>query len=71
MTTARAEGGSVSPENTGGDPTADAARLEELAVIAPAEDLIDARRLADAVGARCVGLSGPSGVPAAVADALA
>jgi Mg-chelatase subunit ChlD len=55
----------------GGDPTADAAHLAELAVIAPADDLDDARRLAGAVGARCVGLSGPSGVPAAVADALA
>jgi Mg-chelatase subunit ChlD len=56
---------------TGGSPVADAARLVELAIIAPADDLADARALADSVGARCVGLSGPSGVPDALADALA
>jgi Mg-chelatase subunit ChlD len=55
---------------TGGDPTADAVRLEELAIIAPAGDMADAQALADAVGARCVALSGPSGVPDAVAGAL-
>jgi Mg-chelatase subunit ChlD len=55
---------------TGGDPTADAARLDELAIIAPAEDLADARALADAVGARCVGLDGPAHVPEAIAAAL-
>jgi Mg-chelatase subunit ChlD len=58
---------------TGGDAIADAtrlARLAELAVIAPADDLADARALADAVGARCVGLSGPSAVPDALAAAL-
>jgi Mg-chelatase subunit ChlD len=55
---------------TGGDPTADAARLAELAIVAPADDLADAEALAAAVGGRCVGLSGPSMVPEALASAL-
>jgi Mg-chelatase subunit ChlD len=55
---------------TGGDPTADAARLEELAIVAPAGDLADAEVLAAAVGARCVALGGPAHVPEAIAAAL-
>jgi Mg-chelatase subunit ChlD len=55
---------------TGGDPTPDAALLDELAIVAPADDLADAEHLAGAVGARCVGLEGPSGVPEAIAAAL-
>lgn len=56
---------------TGGDAVADAAALEELAIICPDDDRVDAEALAAAVGARCVGLAGPSSVPAALAAALA
>jgi Mg-chelatase subunit ChlD len=55
---------------TGGDPTSDAARLDELAIVAPAGDLADAEALAAAVGARCVPLDGPAHVPEAIAAAL-
>jgi Mg-chelatase subunit ChlD len=55
---------------TGGDPTADAALLDELAIVAPAGDLVDAEALARAVGARCVALGGPAQVPEAIAAAL-
>ena len=55
---------------TGGDPTDDAARLDELAIVAPADDRADADALAAAVGGRCVGLSGPSAVPEALAAVL-
>ena len=54
----------------GGDPTGDAAAIEELAIIAPEADTADAEALAGAVGARWVALSGPSGVAEAVAAAL-
>ena len=54
----------------GGDPVPDAASLEELAVVAPAEDTADAAGLAAAGGARWVTLDGPSGVPDAVAAVL-
>ncbi len=55
---------------TGGDPTGDAARLTELAIVAPADDMADADALATAVGGRAVGLSGPSAVPETLATAL-
>lgn len=56
---------------TSGDPpTVDAARCEELVIIAPADDLEDAEALAREAGGRVVPLAGPSGVPAAVGTAL-
>jgi Mg-chelatase subunit ChlD len=56
---------------TGGDPTGDAAAIQELAIVAPADDTADAEWLAEAVGARLAPLHGPSSVPEAVAIALA
>jgi len=50
---------------TGEDPVDIARTLDELCIIAPAEDCEDAAELADAVGARWVPLVGPAGVPAA------
>jgi len=50
----------------GDDPTAAAGALDELVIIAPADDDVDARHLAESVGARCVTVAGP----ASVADAL-
>ncbi len=55
---------------TGGDATAAAAALDHLAIIAPDGDTVDAEALAAAVGATCVPLSGPAGVPDAIAAAL-
>ncbi|HKY14773.1 MAG TPA: vWA domain-containing protein [Microthrixaceae bacterium] len=55
---------------TGGDPTADAAKLDELAILAPDGDLADAQALADAIGGRCVSLAGPAHVPDALAEVL-
>lgn len=49
----------------GGDPALSAGALEELAVLAPAEDAEDAIELADAVSARCVLLRGAADIPAA------
>lgn len=49
----------------GADPAAAAGGLDELAVIAPADDAEDAEELAGRVGARCVLLDGPGGIPAA------
>ena len=54
----------------GGDPTPEAARLDELCIVAPADDAEDAAALADAAGARWVPLEGPSGVPAALTRLL-
>jgi Mg-chelatase subunit ChlD len=56
---------------TGGDPIPHATGIDEIAIVAPADDRADADALAAALGARCVGLSGPSGVPDALAAALA
>jgi Mg-chelatase subunit ChlD len=56
---------------TGGDPVPHAAGIDEIAIVAPADDRADADVLAAALGARCVPLSGPSGVPEALAAALA
>lgn len=55
----------------GGSALADAAALDELAIICPADDRVDADALAAAVGAVCVGLHGPAGVPDAIVAALA
>ena len=54
----------------GDDPVEAATALDELIVLAPADDLDDARDLADAVGGRCVAVSGPAAVPDALAEAL-
>jgi Mg-chelatase subunit ChlD len=55
----------------GGEPLPAAAALEELVVLAPADDATDAQALAAAVGARCVPVAGPSSLPEALAAALA
>lgn len=54
----------------GGDPAAAAAALDELVILAPADDSADAEELAAAVGARCVPLAGPASIPDAIAEAL-
>jgi Mg-chelatase subunit ChlD len=55
----------------GGDPTADACSLDELAILAPEGDSDDARALAEAVGARWATVGGPTSVVDALAVALA
>lgn len=50
----------------GDDPIAAASALDELVIVAPADDAADAIALADSVGGRCVTIRGPS----EVADAL-
>jgi Mg-chelatase subunit ChlD len=52
----------------GTEPERDAGALDELHVIAPAEDSGDAEAFARAVGARFVALSGPSQIPSAFAQ---
>lgn len=54
----------------GGDPSPHAAGIDEIAIIAPADDTADAEALAAAIGARWVPLGGPSDVPDAVSRAL-
>lgn len=54
----------------GGDPTAAARRLEELCVIAPADDGVDAEAFAASVGARFATIDGPTALPAALAAVL-
>jgi hypothetical protein len=54
----------------GDDPVGAAAALDELVVLAPADDIEEALALADAVGGRCVGVTGPANVPDALAEAL-
>jgi Mg-chelatase subunit ChlD len=54
----------------GGDAAPHAAGLDEVAIIAPADDRADADALAAALGVECVPLAGPSGVPDALAAAL-
>jgi hypothetical protein len=44
--------------------------LDELAIVAPADDSDDAAQLAAQVGCRWVPLSGPSAIPAAFAQLL-
>jgi len=57
-------------DTTGADPVAAAAALDELLVIAPAEDADQARELASATGARLVTVTGPSDVARALLEAL-
>ncbi|HZT64290.1 MAG TPA: vWA domain-containing protein [Acidimicrobiales bacterium] len=53
--------------NTGADPLLAARAVDRLMILAPAGDSAEARALADAVGGRCVEISGPSSVPAGLA----
>lgn len=55
----------------GGDPAGDAAALDELVIVAPADDHDDARALAEAAGGRWLTLTGPSAVPRVMTDAFA
>jgi Mg-chelatase subunit ChlD len=54
----------------GGDPLRAARALDELCVLAPAEDAADAAALARRVGARWAAVSGPSAVPGALRELL-
>lgn len=49
-------------------PELEAGRLDEIHVVAPADDAADAEAFARAVGARFAALAGPSAVPAAFAE---
>lgn len=53
-----------------GDVVAAAGALDELAIIAPRRDDVEARRLADTVGASIATIDGPSDVPHALTAAL-
>lgn len=53
-----------------GDPVAAAKALEELVIIAPAEDDEEAQAFAARTGARLVTIDGPSDVPEAITNAL-
>lgn len=55
----------------GADPVAAARRLDELAVLAPADDADDAEEFANKVGARFAVIDGPAAIPAAVTRAFA
>ncbi len=55
---------------TGRDPVVDAGALDELAIVAPADDAVDAIDFARRVGARCVELAGPAHVASAFAELL-
>lgn len=52
----------------GTEPEREVGRLDELQVVAPADDAADAETFARAVGARFATLSGPSAVPAVFAE---
>lgn len=54
----------------GDDPTIAATDLDELIVLAPADDAENAQSLADSIGGRCVMVSGPAHIPEVLADAL-
>ncbi len=56
---------------TGADPVAVARRLDELAVLAPADDADDAKEFATKVGARFAVINGPAAIPAAVTQVFA
>lgn len=58
-------------ETAGGDPVIAASALDELLIVAPAEDADQARALADATGARLVTVSGPAQVAEALLRGLA
>jgi hypothetical protein len=47
-----------------------ARELDELCIVAPAQDADEARRLADAAGARLATVDGPSDIPRALANVL-
>jgi Mg-chelatase subunit ChlD len=53
-----------------GDAVAAARELDELCIVAPAQDADEARRLADAAGARLATVDGPSDIPRALANVL-
>jgi Mg-chelatase subunit ChlD len=53
-----------------GDAVAAARELDELCIVAPAQDADEARRLADAAGARLAMVDGPSDIPRALANVL-
>jgi len=53
-----------------GDVAAAARGLDEVVIIAPAEDDAEARALASQIGARLATVAGPSEVPAALQTAL-
>ena len=55
---------------TGADPVDVARRLDELAVLAPADDADDAKSFAAEAGARCAVIDGPGAIPAAVTQVL-
>lgn len=52
----------------GTEPERDASGIDEIHVIAPADDAADARAFAAAVGGRFVALTGPSQIPSAFAE---
>jgi Mg-chelatase subunit ChlD len=54
----------------GSDPVAAAGSLDELVIVAPADDDAEAMAFAAATGARCVGVAGPSSIPDAIGYAL-
>jgi uncharacterized protein with von Willebrand factor type A (vWA) domain len=56
--------------NEPGDIDAVARAIEELVVIAPADDDLEARAFALRVGARVASVTGPTGIPAALAQVL-
>ncbi|MFV0318553.1 MAG: vWA domain-containing protein [Microthrixaceae bacterium] len=55
---------------TGGDPTLHTSGLDELVILAPADDTADARDLAEALDARWAPVSGPLDVPEAFRKVL-
>ena len=55
---------------TGADPVAAARRLDELAVLAPADDADDAKEFANKVGARFAVIDGPAAIPEAISRVL-
>ena len=56
---------------TGGSPLADGAALDELVLLAPEDDHVDAEALADELGLRWYTLGGPTTVTASLRSALA
>jgi Mg-chelatase subunit ChlD len=54
----------------GGDPLPHAAGIDEVVVLAPADDTADAERFAEALGGRWAPVAGPSDVPAAFRTVL-
>ncbi len=54
----------------GGDPTLEAAALDELVVVAPEGDSAEAAALAASVGGRWTEIAGPASVPAALTEVL-